>query len=162
MKRRTRTAYWRPARIQGDSVRRKLMSADWFCVFSWVNRYQHQNETCKNHKVTHDHEDSSVLALAAPVLRGEPGVADPVGLYPCQDEAKKINQDGGLTLMPQRKGVTAVPTTGSWLIAMISLFMRISSVWFVTLVSCYRGFVSGAMQGRRGDGAHVSADVVES
>lgn len=31
----TLTEYWRPARIQGDSVRLKNISADWFCVFNY-------------------------------------------------------------------------------------------------------------------------------
>ena len=31
----------------------------------------------------------------------------------------------GLTLIPQRKGDTDVPTTGSWLIARTSVFLRI-------------------------------------
>ena len=77
-------------------------------------------------ETTHKHKDRAILAFTTPVLCGVGCIAHVVGL--------KIRQIGGpiyksvcfLTLIPHRKGEILVPTTGSWLIAIISGLVRIS------------------------------------
>ena len=78
---RTRTEYWRPARIQGDSVRLKNMSAGSSSVLIWGARTAVSRRLASKRGLgTHEHEDGTVLALAAPVLRRVRGVAHPIGL----------------------------------------------------------------------------------
>jgi len=50
-------------------------------------------------------------------------------------DTQKFAMDLVLTFIPHLKGVTDVPTTGSWLIAMISLFLRMLSISGLTLES---------------------------
>lgn len=75
-----------------------------------------------------EHKHDARLGRAGPVLRRVGGVRDEVGLKKtCQWDCKQEGSGSGrLAFMPQRKGVIASPTTGSWLISMISLFCMIS------------------------------------
>lgn len=80
--RRTRTKYCRPARIQGDSVRLKNMSAGSLSVLSCPPHTDCQYTVCPGKvRRTHQHEDRSILARPTPILRRKGTVAGPVRLH---------------------------------------------------------------------------------
>lgn len=85
---------------------------------------------------TYKHEHSPVLTFSTPILRGMGGIEGPVGLEDKGHQHLKRKRGWQRTLTPQRNGETEVPTTESWLIAMISSFIKISRVSLVTMVSC--------------------------
>lgn len=127
----TRTEYCLPARIQGDSVSLKNISAGSSRVFNCMGFQLIKQQMSKN---THEHKYRPVLALSTPVLCGMSVIADPIRLS--RHHWLRINNlYKQLTLMPHRKGAILVPTTGSWCIAIISGFVRISRVCSVAVGS---------------------------
>lgn len=74
----TRTEYWRPARIHGDSVRLKDISAgsSRVLILGIASTTVSENTV----EMTNQHEDSPILRLATPILCWVSRVADPVGL----------------------------------------------------------------------------------
>jgi len=107
------------------------MSADSLSTFIYIKGNQSYCITIQDSYRAYQHEDRSIFALSAPVLRWMSRVVSPVGLFipSVSDLSRKFLSR--LTLIPHLKGVIAVPTTGSWLIAMISLFFRIKRVSLV-------------------------------
>lgn len=81
--------------------------------------------------MTNQHENRAILGLATPVLRGEAAVARPVGLLSECKHVRVLIERSDRTFIPHLKGETLVPTTGSWFMAKISLFVRISNVSLV-------------------------------
>jgi len=77
-------------------------------------------------EVTHKHEHRAILAFTTPVLCGVGFIAHVVGLKLVQVSESMCTSAYLLTLIPHRKGEMLVPTSGSWLIAIISWLVRIS------------------------------------
>ena len=88
--------------------------------------------------VTDEHDHRAVLARSAPVLSRVSTVASPIRLVRHNGKLHSLETcvEKIFTLMPQRKGEILVPSTGSWLIARISVFLRMPRISGVIDESC--------------------------
>ena len=127
---RTRTEYWRPALIQGDSVRLNDIVEGSSSVLSCI-RVKRIKPMRRN---AYEHKHCAILSGSTPILSGETAVTCPVRLG---HVSKAHVERGEPTLIPHLKGETDFPTTGSWLIARISVFFKMPRMSGVIADSWY-------------------------